>query len=237
MNLVAAAAAIHQVRAAPDERARQNKRRLVEYGSELSSSSVSSSVDEDDGDLARETVEYRLQVGGVDYLVGLAEGRELQVTISPPDGQPPSVITLADLEWHGEQPLGTAYFDENGVVVAESVQYIGPLEGEDSFAVRYRGCELRVRGRSLQEASLEGYMLPPTAKRDTSQCVLSPMPGSLLSLAVRLGQQVVLGQPVAVVEAMKMQNVLRAPRSGVVRALPKEVGAHLKVDDVIVEFE
>jgi len=59
----------------------------VEYGSELSSSSVSSSVDEDDGDLARETVEYRLQVGGVDYLVGLAEGRELQVTISPPDGQ------------------------------------------------------------------------------------------------------------------------------------------------------
>jgi hypothetical protein len=80
------------------------------------------------------------------------------------------VVVLADLEWQGEQPLGTAYFDQGGSVVSECVHFIGPQRGEDFFSVRYRGCERRVRGRKALEASLEGFLLPPEAAKVLMMC-------------------------------------------------------------------
>jgi propionyl-CoA carboxylase alpha chain len=56
-------------------------------------------------------------------------------------------------------------------------------------------------------------------------------------LGVTAGQKVEAGQQLAVVEAMKMQNVLRAEKKGVVKAVHKVAGSHLKVDEVIIEFE
>jgi propionyl-CoA carboxylase alpha chain len=71
---------------------------------------------------------------------------------------------------------------------------------------------------------------------DMSKYLLSPMPGLLVSLAVAEGEEVKEGQELAVVEAMKMENSLRALQDGVVASVNAEVGASLAVDEIIIEF-
>ena len=70
-----------------------------------------------------------------------------------------------------------------------------------------------------------------------SRFLLSPMPGLLVSLAVAEGQEVKAGQELAIVEAMKMENLLRAERDGKVAKLHAQPGDSLAVDQAILEFE
>ena len=77
----------------------------------------------------------------------------------------------------------------------------------------------------------------PEEKVDYSKYVLCPMPGTLVSCAVEAGDSVEIGQEVAVVEAMKMQNVLRADKRGTIKKVNAAVGGVLKADDIILEFE
>ena len=70
-----------------------------------------------------------------------------------------------------------------------------------------------------------------------SKYLLSPMPGQLVSVAVKEGDEINAGQELAVLEAMKMENTLVAERDGVVLRIKHEQGANLAVDDVIMEFE
>ena len=79
--------------------------------------------------------------------------------------------------------------------------------------------------------------MPPKKPADTSRLVLSPMPGLLTSVVVSEGQDVKAGEPLAVVEAMKMENVLRAERDGRIAKLCAQSGDSLSVDQVILEFE
>jgi len=72
---------------------------------------------------------------------------------------------------------------------------------------------------------------------DTSSMVLSPMPGTLISFAVESGQEVVEGQELCVVEAMKMQNIIRSPKKGVISSLKVTVGESLMADQLILDFE
>jgi propionyl-CoA carboxylase alpha chain len=83
-------------------------------------------------------------------------------------------------------------------------------------------------------AALAG--MPEKPKPDLSRHLLSPMPGLLVSLSVAAGQEVKAGEALAVVEAMKMENVLRAERDGTVAKLCAEAGDSLAVDQVILEF-
>jgi propionyl-CoA carboxylase alpha chain len=86
-----------------------------------------------------------------------------------------------------------------------------------------------------RQAELYGLM-PVKAAPDTSKFLLSPMPGLLASVAVTEGQEVKAGEPLAVVEAMKMENVLRAIQDGTVKTLHAKAGDSLKVDQKIIEF-
>jgi propionyl-CoA carboxylase alpha chain len=105
------------------------------------------------------------------------------------------------------------------------------------------GYQLSTQGvqRVVQVLSPRGYALsqhmiektPP----DLSRYLLCPMPGLVVSLEVAEGQHVEAGQPLAIVEAMKMQNILRAEKKGVVKAIRVQAGASLAVDAVILEFE
>jgi propionyl-CoA carboxylase alpha chain len=89
---------------------------------------------------------------------------------------------------------------------------------------------------SPREAELYGLM-PPKAPPDLSRFLLSPMPGLLVDVAVTVGQQVRAGERLAVIEAMKMENVLLAQRDAVVKKVSAAKGDSLSVDQVIVEFE
>ena len=103
------------------------------------------------------------------------------------------------------------------------------------FRMRSRGADLKVLVRTPRQAELSKHMqekLPP----DTSKMLLCPMPGLLVKIDVEIGQEVQEGQPLCTVEAMKMENILRAERKGVVAKINSSVGDSLAVDDIILEF-
>ena len=87
-----------------------------------------------------------------------------------------------------------------------------------------------------RQAQLRALM-PERVAPDLSRFLLSPMPGLLVSLAVGEGDEVKSGQELAVIEAMKMENVLRAENDAMVKSVLAAVGDNLAVDQPIIEFE
>ncbi len=104
------------------------------------------------------------------------------------------------------------------------------------FRLVHNGVVRRALVLSPRAAELLALM-PQKKLPDTSRLLLSPMPGLLSSLAVTQGQEVKAGEALATVEAMKMENVLRAERDGRIAAIRVKPGDSLAVDEVILEFE
>jgi len=101
--------------------------------------------------------------------------------------------------------------------------------------VQHHGCRIDALVVSPRMAELYRLM-PFKAPPDLSRFVLSPMPGLLVDVAVTVGQKVQAGERVAVIEAMKMENILFATQDGVVKNVMAVKGESLTVDQVIVEF-
>ena len=117
---------------------------------------------------------------------------------------------------------------------APLVMKVGKITG--GFRIRNRGADLKVHVRSPRQSELALHMiekLPP----DTSKMLLCPMPGLIVKVDVEVGQEVQEGQALCTVEAMKMENILRAERKGVVSKINTTAGDSLAVDDIIMEFE
>ena len=102
--------------------------------------------------------------------------------------------------------------------------------------LRWRGIDVVAKVRSPRVAEL-ARLMPKKLPPDTSRMLLCPMPGVLTAVNVREGDTVEAGQPLATVEAMKMENVLRAERRGTVKRVAAGAGASLAVDELIMEFE
>ena len=104
------------------------------------------------------------------------------------------------------------------------------------LVVQHNGTKLETMVMSPRMAELHKLM-PFKAPPDMSKYVLSPMPGLLVDVAVQVGQKVQAGERVAVIEAMKMENVLFAAADGIVSKVLAAKGESLVVDQPIVEFE
>ncbi len=132
-------------------------------------------------------------------------------------------------EWQFGQPLfsGTV----NGEPVAIQVE-----RHNLTYRLFHWGAQIDATVLSARAAELMGRMQPQQPP-DLSRFVLSPMPGLLAQLRVGKGEEVLIGQPLAVVEAMKMENVLFAERAGRIAECLVEVGQTLAVDQPILEFE
>ena len=131
-------------------------------------------------------------------------------------------------DWQPGKKIANMSANDNKLVIK-----IGKLTG--GFRMRTRGADLRVLVRTPRQAELSKYMrekVPP----DTSKLLLCPMPGLIVKIDVEVGQEVQEGQPLCTVEAMKMENILRAERTGIVAKINSNVGDSLAVDDVILEF-
>jgi propionyl-CoA carboxylase alpha chain len=105
-----------------------------------------------------------------------------------------------------------------------------------SWVINTHGASHKVQVLPPHVAELAKHMLEKP-EPDLSRLLLAPMPGLLTRLDVAVGDKVEPGQPVAVMEAMKMENILRAPKAATVKATPVKAGDSLAVDQVIVEFE
>jgi propionyl-CoA carboxylase alpha chain len=105
----------------------------------------------------------------------------------------------------------------------------------NGFDLSHRGVETRAYVYTEREAAA-ARLMPAKKAADSGKAVRCPMPGLVVSIAVLEGQEVKAGETLAVVEAMKMENVLRAERDGVVKAIRAKPGDSLAVDAVIMEF-
>jgi len=175
---------------------------------------------------------------GNDWVVDVA-GRQFAVEIAADAGG--ATIRFGDgaagrrieSDWTPGQVLGRFRVRGGGAdrVLTMKVGKI-PL----GFRLRTRGADLAVRVMTPRQAEL-ARLMPVKAPPDTSKVLLCPMPGLVVSIAVSEGQAVEEGQALATVEAMKMENILRAERRATVKAIRVAPGASLKVDDVIMEFD
>jgi propionyl-CoA carboxylase alpha chain len=104
------------------------------------------------------------------------------------------------------------------------------------YHVAQGGAQVVARMLSPRAAELNRLM-PEKQPPDLSRFLLSPMPGLLVDVAVKVGQQIRAGERLAVIEAMKMENVLVAQRDAVVKKVAADRGESLAVDQVILEFE
>ncbi|WP_338276567.1 acetyl/propionyl/methylcrotonyl-CoA carboxylase subunit alpha [Roseicyclus marinus] len=168
--------------------------------------------------------DWMVTLQGVDFPVVIAADHDGS-TVTFDDGRAMRVTS----DWTPGDSLARLMVDGSPLVLK-----VGKISG--GFRIRTRGADLKVHVRSPRQAELARRMpekLPP----DTSKLLLCPMPGLIVRIDVEVGQEVQEGQTLCTVEAMKMENILRAERKGVVAAIKCGPGDSLAVDEVIMEFE
>ncbi|MEP6967664.1 MAG: acetyl/propionyl/methylcrotonyl-CoA carboxylase subunit alpha [Pseudomonadota bacterium] len=158
-----------------------------------------------------------------------------------------------NVEWSDEgEALKIQFTDEGRAVRLETLgwrpgspQFHGRLDGQaftatvaplaEGFAIRHRAARATVMILTPASADLH-QRLPAKAPVDTSRLVTSPMPGLVVSMEAALGMEVKEGQVLCVIEAMKMQNIIRAERDGVIKGVGAKAGDSVAADDVLAEF-
>ncbi len=170
---------------------------------------------------------------GTDWVVTL-QGARFAVRIDADKGG--STVRFDDgaalrveSDWTPGQPLARLMVDGTPLVMKVAKIPSG-------FRLRLRGADLKVHVRTPRAAEL-AQLMPEKAPPDTSKFLLCPMPGLVVKISVAVGDEVQEGQALATVEAMKMENILKAERRGTVKRIAVDPGASLKVDEVIMEFE
>src|SRR5690606_10963565 len=162
---------------------------------------------------------------GDDYLSALVTGENgSEVEIAIADGKPLAVAS----QWRPGDPVWRGKV--GGRAVAAQIR------------PRLNGINIAWRGMSVDAFVMEPHvarlerLMPKKAAADTSKLLLCPMPGLVVSIGVAAGQEVKAGETLAIVEAMKMENVLRAERDLTVAKILAKPGDSLAVDAVIMEF-
>ncbi|GJE55484.1 MULTISPECIES: acetyl-CoA carboxylase biotin carboxylase subunit [Methylobacterium] len=149
-------------------------------------------------------------------------GNDLVVTSA--DG----TVTPVRSDWHPGQPVWTGTVGEESV----AIQVRSVLNG---VFLQHAGAAANARVYTRREAELAALM-PVKETGDSGKQLLCPMPGLVKQILVEEGQEVKVGEPLAIVEAMKMENVLRAERDGKIATIAAKEGDSLAVDEVILEF-
>jgi len=155
------------------------------------------------------------------------EGEAVAVRFLDADGKAGNAHLLQS-PWKPGDPVWQGTID--GHLVAVQVRPIA-----NGIRLAHQGVEVPVYVWTEAEAA-SARLMPVTTAADTGKKLLCPMPGLVVSIAVTEGQEVKAGETLAVVEAMKMQNVLRAEQDGTVKKIHASAGATLAVDALILEF-
>ncbi|HZF82568.1 MAG TPA: acetyl-CoA carboxylase biotin carboxylase subunit [Burkholderiaceae bacterium] len=174
-----------------------------------------------------------------------ADGRHVHTPVSVTDfqgktGSSAVTVGASSYQIDSRSPLGSIRFEGRVDKGQGSVPFTAQVErgaGKNPLALRvqHNGTQIEAMVLSPLGARLLGLM-PYKAPPDLSKFLMSPMPGLLVDVAVKEGQQVQAGEKLAVIEAMKMENVLFATQDGVVGKISAGKGESLAVDQVILEF-
>jgi propionyl-CoA carboxylase alpha chain len=138
------------------------------------------------------------------------------------------VEKILSTSWKPGSPVMEGSFDGKPFSVK-----ISPRNG--GYFVKTRGVAIQLLVATERAAQLHS-VIPEKEKADTSKLIISPMPGLVISVEVAEGQEVKSGEAVAIVEAMKMQNIIRAERDGKVVKVGVAAGASVAADEVLIEL-
>ena len=163
------------------------------------------------------------------YAAGINGERGLRTIVMNDETEKAAIEMEVITNWRPGQPLVRAFVDNTPFNFKASKTAQG-------YSVAYRGCDFDIAIRSPRAAEL-AKLMPVKLAPDTSGLLLCPMPGVIVSVLVSEGDEVQDGQALAVVEAMKMENTLRAEKKGVIAKINAAAGDNLAVDEVIMEFE
>ncbi len=188
---------------------------------EIRDARISGRIDNHEREVGTEWV---ISLGGHEFAVSISADRAgADVTFD--DG----TVHRVSSDW--VPGVSLAVTDVDGAALVAKVS-----AAPGGFLMRHRGADLKVLVQTPRRYELSKHMIEKTPP-DTSKFLLCPMPGLVVALAVSAGDEVQEGQALCTVEAMKMENVLRAEKGGVIGKINAEVGQSLAVDDVIMEFE
>ncbi len=170
-----------------------------------------------------------VRIGDTQTRLDISGSDDAPVTIAflEPDGRSGRTVEVVSAWWPGE-PVWTGTVGAKRIAVE-----LRPILNGHELA--YRGIAAKAYVYTEREAELASLM-PVKAAADMSKFLLCPMPGLVKAIHVTTGQDVKAGDTLAVVEAMKMENVLRADRDGAIKAIKAKAGDSLAVDAVILEF-
>ncbi|MBT8417988.1 MAG: acetyl/propionyl/methylcrotonyl-CoA carboxylase subunit alpha [Silicimonas sp.] len=170
---------------------------------------------------------------GTDWIVSL-QGEDIVVSMTA-DRQGADVTfedgTSLRVESDWRPGAGLARLDVGGEPLILKVE-----RRTSGYRLRYRGADLVATIRTPRQAELAARMIEKTPP-DTSRMLLCPMPGLIVKINVEEGDEVQQGQALCTIEAMKMENILRAEKRGTVKKVNATAGDSFAVDDVIMEFE
>ena len=152
------------------------------------------------------------------------QGDALQLELPDED----RTLSLTEVDWRPGWRLFKARLDGEAFTVHGS-------PAPEGFRLRHRAAAQKLLVLTPRSAELHDK-LPERQPADTSRLILSPMPGLVVSIAVEPGQAIKSGQTVAIVEAMKMQNIIRAERDGTIKAVGPKPGDSVAADEMLVEF-
>ena len=174
---------------------------------------------------ARPRDEWVVVLNGEKRRVLLTQSEDgLQIELQDED----RTLVLDGIDWKPGRPVFRASLDGH----AFAVEVAPAAEG---FRMRQRAASARVLVLTPTSADLH-ERLPPRKAVDTSRLVVSPMPGLVVSIEVEPGQEVKAGETLCIVEAMKMQNIIRAERDGVIKTVNAKAGDSVSADEVLAEF-
>jgi len=171
--------------------------------------------------------EWVVALNGEHYRVDIhgEKGLRTVIVIGPEDRQEFEILS----NWQPGDNLVRGFIDNTPFNFSMSLR-------DGGYCVRHRGVTYNATVYTPRAAELARHM-PIKTPPDTSNLLLCPMPGVLVNLFVEPGQAIEDGQALAVVEAMKMENTLRATTSGNIKAINFAIGENMAVDDVIMEFD
>jgi propionyl-CoA carboxylase alpha chain len=169
-----------------------------------------------------------------DWVVAVGKVKR-RVTVTEADGvlnieipEEGRVLRLGQVVWRPGNALFRGVLDGTAFTVAAE-------PAAEGFVIRHRAAKARVLVLTPLSADMHDR-LPEKQKADTSKLIISPMPGLVVTMEAVEGQTMREGEVVCVIEAMKMQNIIRAEREGVVKTVGAKAGDSVAADEVLVEF-
>lgn len=175
-----------------------------------------------------------VSIGETDYKVNIDHINQ-KYTVQAVGEEQPHEITMTDFDFRHFCLIKYSSKKDNQEEKKHTLQFYG-ITNELDYNWFYRGTKLKTRVYTEKQYQYKKYMAPPKVI-DFGKVVISPMPGAIVSVSVKPGDTVEDGQELLVMEAMKMQNLIKSETTGKVKSVNVKQGDAVAVDAVLIEFE